>query len=226
MSLPAGLTTSHGSRCDGEDHGRKNAVRQVLWAEGGAFQRYPLLLPGSLQGTDSEVREVRSRLGRQAEVIRPLCLGLLILLAGPVGAATVLSVGDGDTIRVSERGRRLTIRLACIDAPEMAQKPFGAGSRRQLQELAPVGSEVALQIQATDKYGRTVAEVFAAGQNLNLQMVRSGQAFAYRKYLGACDREAYLGAERQAEAARVGLWAVPGGIERPWEFRKNRRRKG
>jgi len=164
-------------------------------------------------------------------VIRPFpsLVGALLVVAAaavPSPAATVLSVGDGDTIRVSERGRRLTIRLACIDAPEMAQKPFGAASRRQLQELAPVGSEVALQTQTTDKYGRTVAEVFAAGKNLNLQMVRSGQAFAYRKYLGACDREAYLGAERQAEAAGVGLWAFPGGIERPWEFRKNRRRKG
>ncbi len=169
---------------------------------------------------------MRGRPGRQAEVIRPLCLGLLLLLAGPVGAATVLSVGDGDTIRVRDRGRRITIRLACIDAPETAQRPFGAASRRQLQELAPVGSEVALQTQTTDRFGRTVAEVFAGGRNLNLQMVRSGQAFAYRKYLGACDRDAYLGAERQAEGAGVGVWAVPGGIERPWEFRKNRRRKG
>lgn len=138
----------------------------------------------------------------------------------------MLSVGDGDTIRVSDGGRRLTIRLACIDAPETAQSPYGLASRQRLQGLAPVGAVVTLRPQTTDRYGRTVAEVFAGGQNLNLQMVSSGQAFAYRRYLGACDRAAYLGAERQAEAARLGVWAVPGGIERPWEFRKNRRRKG
>ena len=41
---------------------------------------------------------------------------------GPT-SATVLSIGDGDTIRVQQGGKRITIRLACIDAPEMAQPP-------------------------------------------------------------------------------------------------------
>lgn len=35
--------------------------------------------------------------------------------------ATMLSIGDGDTIRVRQAGRALTVRLACIDAPAMAQ---------------------------------------------------------------------------------------------------------
>ena len=50
-------------------------------------------------------------------------------------------------------------------------------------------------------------------------MVQSGQAFVYRQYLGRCDRGAYLAAERQAQAQRLGVWAVPGGITRPWDFR-------
>ncbi len=54
----------------------------------------------------------------------PVPLVLLLLLAGPATAATVLSVGDGDTIRVADGPQRLTIRLACIDAPEMAQTPY------------------------------------------------------------------------------------------------------
>jgi endonuclease YncB( thermonuclease family) len=51
---------------------------------------------------------------------------LVLLLAGPAGAATVLSVGDGDTIRVSDGAKRVTIRLACIDAPETAQQRLAA----------------------------------------------------------------------------------------------------
>ena len=39
--------------------------------------------------------------------------------------ATVLSIGDGDTIRVRQAGKALTVRLACIDAPESAQTPYG-----------------------------------------------------------------------------------------------------
>ena len=43
--------------------------------------------------------------------------------AGLVSAPmTLVSVGDGDTVRVTSRQvERVTIRLACIDAPETAQ---------------------------------------------------------------------------------------------------------
>jgi endonuclease YncB( thermonuclease family) len=40
--------------------------------------------------------------------------------------ATVLSIGDGDTIRVRINGKPNTVRLACIDAPETAQSPMGS----------------------------------------------------------------------------------------------------
>ena len=132
-------------------------------------------------------------------------------------------MGDGDTLRVNDTGKRLTIRMACIDAPETAQRPYGAASRQRLQELAPVGSVVLLRPQTIDKYGRTVAEVFRNGQNVNLAMVSSGQAFAYRKYLSACDGSAYLAAEAAAQRQRIGVWAVPGGIQRPWDWRKGTR---
>ncbi|MEH2465385.1 thermonuclease family protein [Nostoc sp.] len=33
--------------------------------------------------------------------------------------ATVVSVGDGDTIRVNTNNKTITVRLACIDALEM-----------------------------------------------------------------------------------------------------------
>ena len=149
-------------------------------------------------------------------------LALLLLLAGPAGAAgaaTVLSVGDGDTLRVDEGGSLRTVRLACIDAPETAQRPYGAASRQRLQELAPVGSVVTLRPQTIDRYGRTVAEVFRNGQSVNLMMVFSGQAFAYRQHLGTCNRPAYLEAEATAQRQMIGVWAVAGGLQRPWDWR-------
>ena len=48
---------------------------------------------------------------------RPLALG-------KDTAATVLSGGDGDTLRVCDGPQRLTIRRACIDALETAQSPM------------------------------------------------------------------------------------------------------
>ena len=131
----------------------------------------------------------------------------------------MLSIGDGDTISVLEGGQKLKVRLACIDGPETAQTPFGVASRNQLKALLPLGSTVSLRVQAVDRYGRSVAEVIGKKGMVNLAMVQSGQAFVYRQYLGRCDRQAYLAAERQAQAQRLGVWAVPGGITRPWDFR-------
>jgi len=87
-----------------------------------------------------------------------------------------------------------------------------------LQTRLRIGAPLTLLPQAVDRYGRIVAEVIGE-LNLNLAIVQSGQAFVYRQYLGRCDRGAYLAAERQAQAQRLGLWAVPGGIRRPWDFR-------
>ena len=61
-----------------------------------------------------------------------------------------------------------------------------------------------------DRYGRTVAEVFRNGRAVYLAMVQGGQAFAYGKYLAACDGGAYLAAGAQAQRSRRGVWAVPG----------------
>jgi len=85
---------------------------------------------------------------------------------------------------------------------------------------------VTLRLQTIDKYGRTVAEMFRDGGSVNLAMVSSGAAFAYRKYLAACDGPAYLGAEAAAQRQRVGVWAVPGGIQRPWDWRHGTRGPG
>ena len=102
----------------------------------------------------------------------------------------MLSIGDGDTLRVQDRGSTITVRLACIDAPEMAQSPWGQQARQQLQPLAPVGSTVELRVKATDRYGRTVAELGRGGRNLNQALVASGAASVYWQYIQGCDRQA------------------------------------
>jgi len=144
-----------------------------------------------------------------------------VAVAAPEDRATVLSIGDGDTIRVQQGQQRITVRLACIDAPEMAQAPYGAQARSYLQTRLRVGSTVTLQPKTVDRYGRTVAEVIGE-INLGLAMVEDGKAFAYRKYLAQCDAREYLEAEFRASRHRYGVWQVPGGITRPWDFRRGR----
>ena len=144
-------------------------------------------------------------------------------LAAPAASypATVLSVGDGDTLRVQAGGRSITIRLACIDAPETAQSPWGQQSRAYLLQRLPRGRQVSIQPHTTDRYGRTVAEVIS-DININLVMVEDGQAFAYRRYLSGCDAKEYLDAEFRASRHRYGVWQKEGGITRPWDFRHGR----
>jgi len=155
---------------------------------------------------------------------RWLVLLLVLVAALPAAASAqvlrgqVLSIGDGDTIRVRQGRRTLTVRLACIDAPEMAQSPWGEQARRDLQLRLPLGREVSLNVQTTDRYGRTVAEVID-GININLALVADGQAFAYRRYLADCQARDYLDAEARARRRRLGVWQVDGGPTRPWEFR-------
>jgi endonuclease YncB( thermonuclease family) len=146
-------------------------------------------------------------------------------MAGPEVRATVLSIGDGDTIRVQQGQQRITVRLACIDAPEMAQAPYGAQSRAYLQTRLRIGTTVTLLPQTLDRYGRTMAEVIGE-VNLNLAMVEDGQAFADRQYLSQCNAKEYLDAEYRASRHRFRVWQVPGGITRPWEFRRARRTGG
>ena len=165
-----------------------------------------------------------------ARAVLVLLVGLMAHLTPPLFApaiakslrAVVLSIGDGDSIRVRQGDRTLTVRLACIDAPEIAQTPYGVAARRYLQQRLQVGQEVTLQPKTIDRYGRTVAEVIGE-ININLVMVEDGQAFAYRRYLDACDAREYLEAEFRASRHRYGVWQVEGGITRPWDFRRGQR---
>ena len=136
--------------------------------------------------------------------------------------ARVVSIGDGDTIRVNADGKKMTVRLACIDAPEMAQAPYGVQARDQLRALIPRGTSVLLAVQTTDRYGRTVAEIFKGSQNINQSLVSSGAAFVYWKYIAKCDRTSYALAETQASTSGRGIWSDAGEFLRPWVYRRTR----
>jgi endonuclease YncB( thermonuclease family) len=118
------------------------------------------------------------------------------------------------------------MRLACIDAQETSQAPYGNDALRALQGGLAIGTEVSLSTKATDRYGRTVAEVFKGTTNINQALVQSGVAFVYWQYIEGCDLETYLRLENEARLKSLGVWAVPGGIQRPWDYRRGRKSSG
>ena len=153
-------------------------------------------------------------------------LAIPFLITIPAKAATVLSVGDGDTITITSGAQKIRVRLACIDAPETSQTPYGMESRQVLQKLLPIGAEVTVRTKATDRYGRTVGEILKGSTNINQSLVGSGNAFVYWQYISGCDRQTYSRLENYARLKRLGVWSVPDGIQRPWEYRRNRKGGG
>jgi micrococcal nuclease len=133
---------------------------------------------------------------------------------------TIVSVGDGDTVRVKTPDKTLTVRLACIDSPELKQQPYGQAASIRLKQLLPVGQAVTLRIADTDRYGRSVAKVYVGDTSINLALVQEGQAVVYRQYLGGCPeiRDRLLSAEASAKRQRLGLWAQANPMM-PWDFR-------
>ena len=138
--------------------------------------------------------------------------------------AAVISVGDGDTLRVQSQGKTMTVRLACVDAAEMKQAPYGQAASQRLKQLLPKGQRVSLRVVDVDRYQRTVAEVYVGSTPVNLQMVQEGQAVVYRQYLSGCSglRNQLLQAEQQAKRQRLNFWSQSKPVM-PWDYRQGKR---
>jgi len=50
--------------------------------------------------------------------------------------------------------------------------------------------------------------------------VQSDVAFVDWQYIEGCDRETYSRLENEARLKSHGVWAVPGGSQRPWGYRR------
>jgi endonuclease YncB( thermonuclease family) len=108
-----------------------------------------------------------------------LCCGTVLFADELRGK--VVSIADGDTITVLDGDKKQhKIRLTGIDAPEKKQA-FGAKSKARLGELV-AGKEVVVEWKEKDAYGRTLSKVIQGGVDVNLQMVKEGLAWHYRKY--------------------------------------------
>ncbi|MSR08672.1 MAG: thermonuclease family protein [Gammaproteobacteria bacterium] len=139
-------------------------------------------------------------------------------------SATLVRVVDGDTIDVNLDSGPLTIRLHGIDTPERKQ-PLGPPATKALRSLVE-GQPLEIEpIERNDGYGRMVAKVFVAGDDVNARMVETGYAWAYRRYLRREPvDESYCRLEAGARAAGRGVWVgAPEKWEPPWIFRARQR---
>ena len=129
--------------------------------------------------------------GHSSTATLGLCLFAVLLLPKTALGQTskqvvITSCYDGDTC-TSSTGEK--IRLACIDTPELlgtrAEPVPAKEARDYLRELV-VGRKVTIRRITTDRYGRTVAELFIDGSNVQQQLVASGHAAIYWRYVDQC----------------------------------------
>ncbi len=133
----------------------------------------------------------------------------------------VISIADGDTITLLDSAEKQhKIRLLGIDAPEKNQ-PFGSQSKQSLAEMV-FSKTVVIDFNKRDKYKRIVGKVLLEGNDINLEQVKRGLAWHYKRYENEqelSDRSVYANEEYIARRDAKGLLADKDPIS-PWEFRK------
>ena len=128
-----------------------------------------------------------------------------------------IRVVDGDTIHLN--GEK--IRFTGIDTPELKQtcikegvtNPCGVTAKEILIEKIS-NNKVECSSEGKDRYKRTLAECFVNGESLSTYLVRSGYAFAYRRY-----SKKYIPDEDYAKANQIGMWNMK--FQYPWDYRRN-----
>ena len=128
-----------------------------------------------------------------------------------------LKVVDGDTIHLN--GEK--IRFSGIDTPELKQtclkegiqNPCGVTAKQIL--IGKIGNNnVKCISEGKDQYKRILAECFVNNESLSSYLVRSGYAFAYRKY-----SKKFIKDEDYARTKKFGMWAMK--FDYPWDYRIN-----
>jgi micrococcal nuclease len=132
--------------------------------------------------------------------------------------ATVISVTDGDTIRVSLDGRPFSVRYIGVDTPETVDpsrpvEPYGRAATEANRRLVE-GRAVLLEkdVSETDRFGRLLRYVYvetSAGLVMvNAELVRLGFARVATFPPDVRYQSQFLDLERQARTSNAGLWAA------------------
>jgi micrococcal nuclease len=136
-----------------------------------------------------------------------------------VEPASLISVSDGDTIRVDIGGQVETLRLILIDTPETRDpnnppECYGAEATAFLEGLLPAGSELYLEtdVSERDRFGRLLRYVWLDRGDkvylVNEAMVRSGYAAQSTFPPDVKYEERIQEAARFAREHGYGLWSA------------------
>ena len=142
---------------------------------------------------------------------------IFILTINQVKSQTIKIV-DGDTIHLN--GEK--IRFTGIDTPELKQTCLKEGVKDLCGVMAKqilidkIGNNnVECISEGKDQYKRILAECFVNNESLSSYLVRSGYAFAYRRY-----SKKFVPDEDYARINEIGMWSME--FDYPWAYRKSK----
>jgi len=142
---------------------------------------------------------------------------LIFLLISNQVKSQELKVVDGDTIHLNDE----KIRFTGIDTPELKQTCIKEGvinscglTAKEILIEKIADNKVECISEGKDRYKRTLAECFVNDESLSGYLVRSGYAFAYRKY-----SKKFILVEDYAKDNKIGMWSMQ--FEYPWDYRRN-----
>ena len=104
-----------------------------------------------------------------------------------LSSTIIKSCYDGDTCTAVDGEK---IRLACIDTPEIKGKnanKIPAEEARDFLNQLVANKKVSIRRITKDRYGRTVAEIYKDGKNIQELIVNKGYGKIYKKYAYQCE---------------------------------------
>ena len=116
-----------------------------------------------------------------------LLVGLSSKTNAELPSTIIKSCYDGDTCTAIDGEK---IRLACIDTPELKGKkadPIAAKEARDFLNNLVSNNKVSIRRITTDRYGRTVAELFKNNVNLQDLIVKKGYGKIYKRFAFQCN---------------------------------------
>ncbi len=129
---------------------------------------------------------------------------------------SIVSVVDGDTVKISVDGKTETFRLIGMDTPETVDprkevQCFGVEASNKAKELL-LGKKVRIETDPTqgtyDKYNRLLAYIYRDdGLFYNKYMIEQGYAHEYTYDTPYKYQTDFKNAQKQAEVSKAGLWS-------------------
>ena len=129
--------------------------------------------------------------------------------------AKVLSITDGDTIKVLVDGKEESIRFLLVDTPEtshprLGKQPFGEEAKAfTANMLEGKTAQLEKDVSERDKYGRFLAYVYVDGKSVQEELLKNGLArvaYVYPPNTKHVDR--YYEIQKEAQNRAVGIWSI------------------